>query len=88
MFDKFVADHRKASDITAEMSMELMTAPMMDEERTRLDQVKRELDEEREKFTQAAIKLGRERAALEVSPPNPKGRRNQLTCICRLRGLN
>jgi hypothetical protein len=46
--------------------MELMTAPTADAERERLDKIKRELDEEREKFTQAAIKLGKERALLEV----------------------
>lgn len=66
MFDKFVADQQQTSNNIAEMSMELMTAPMMDEERERLEKIKEELDKEREKFTQAAIKLGKERAALEV----------------------
>lgn len=43
-----------------------MTAPMV-EERARLEEIKNELDDEREKFTQAVIKLGQERAALEVN---------------------
>lgn len=48
------------------MSMELITAPMADAERERLDKIKNELDAEREKFTQAAVKLGEDRATLEV----------------------
>ena len=43
-----------------------MTVPARDEERQRLDERFRELDEERKKFTEAAVRLGREKAALEV----------------------
>ncbi len=49
------------------MGTEPKTVPMVDEERERLEQIKKELDEERDRFTQAAIKLGKERAALEVN---------------------
>lgn len=38
-----------------------------EQERERLDQIKKELEDERAKFTEASVKLGRERAALEVS---------------------
>jgi hypothetical protein len=48
------------------MSMELMTVPAKDEERDRLDSIKKQLDDERRKFTEAAVRLGRERALLEV----------------------
>jgi len=46
-----------------------MTVPAKDEEAERLEGIKRQLDEEREKFTQAAIQLGRQKAALEVRGP-------------------
>jgi hypothetical protein len=48
------------------MSMELMTVPAKDEERDRLDAIKKQLDEERRKFTEAAVRLGRDKATLEV----------------------
>lgn len=48
------------------MSVDLMTAPARDEERQRLDERFRELDDERKKFTKAAVRLGREKAAMEV----------------------
>lgn len=66
MFDKFAEDHRVATGDISEMSMELMTAPLRDAEKERLDNIKKELDQERQKFTDAAIKLGKERAELEV----------------------
>lgn len=66
LFDNFISSQQKTSANIAEMSMELMTVPMADVERERLDKIRRELDEEREKFTRAAVKLGKERVALEV----------------------
>ena len=51
-----------------EISVDLMTVPARDEERQRLESRAKELDDERKKFTEAAIRLGREKAALEVSP--------------------
>lgn len=43
-----------------------MTAPARDEEQKRIDERFKELEEERRKFTEAAVRLGREKAALEV----------------------
>ena len=67
MFDKFVKDHQIATGEIGEMSIELMSAPLRDEEKERLDNLRRELDSERQKFTEAAVKFGREKAALEVN---------------------
>ncbi|KAF8997917.1 Afadin and alpha-actinin-binding-domain-containing protein [Cyathus striatus] len=66
MFDKFAEDHKKVQDDVAEMSMELMSAPLQDEEKKRLDKIKLELQQERDRFTEATIKLGKEKAALEA----------------------
>lgn len=46
--------------------MELMTIPAKDMELERLEAMKRELDNERQKFTEAAVKLGKERATMEA----------------------
>ncbi|KAF8075153.1 Afadin and alpha-actinin-binding-domain-containing protein [Lyophyllum atratum] len=70
MFDKFAKDHRIVTGEIGEMSMELMSAPSRDAEKERLDDIKKQLDQERQKFTDAAIKLGKERAELEVSLPS------------------
>lgn len=67
MFDKFAKDHRIATGEIGEMSIELMSAPLMDEEKERLDNLRRELDSERQRFTEAAVNFGREKAALEVT---------------------
>ncbi|KAG5644872.1 hypothetical protein DXG03_007513 [Asterophora parasitica] len=66
MFDKFATNHQVMAGDVSEMSMELMSAPLRDAEKDRLDNIKRELDQERQKFTEAAIKLGKERAELEA----------------------
>ena len=55
----------RAGDVD-EVSADLMITPAKDEERDRIEVMKRGLDEERRKFTEAAVKLGREKAALEV----------------------
>jgi hypothetical protein len=48
------------------MSVDLMTPPMVDEARQRLEQLRAELDEERKTFTEATVRLGKERASIEV----------------------
>lgn len=45
-----------------------MTGPALDEERERLSRIGEELEQDRRKFTEAALKLGKEKAALEASP--------------------
>ena len=67
LFDKFAKNHRAATGEIGEMSIELISAPLRDEEKERLDSLRRELDSERQKFTEAAIKFGREKASLEVN---------------------
>ncbi|KAG2137581.1 Afadin and alpha-actinin-binding-domain-containing protein [Suillus bovinus] len=47
-------------------SVELMTQPERDLAAERLERMKTELDDERRKFTDAAVKLGKEKAALET----------------------
>lgn len=66
MFDKFTEDHRITSGGIGEMSVELMSVPLQDDAKARLDKMRLELDQERKKFTEATIKLGREKATLEV----------------------
>jgi len=66
MFDQFAEDHRVVTTDVREMSVDLMTAPLKDEEKDRLECIKRDLDLERKKFTEAAVRLGKEKAALEV----------------------
>ncbi|KAF8159368.1 Afadin and alpha-actinin-binding-domain-containing protein [Crassisporium funariophilum] len=66
MFDKFAEDHRVATGEIGDMSVELLSGPLRDEEKDRLDNLRRELDMERQKFTDAAIKFGKEKAALEA----------------------
>jgi hypothetical protein len=66
MFDKFAEDHRLATNDIGDMSVELMSVPLRDQEKDRLDKIRLELDLERQKFTEAAIKLGREKAMMEV----------------------
>lgn len=68
LLDKFSSEERfsGARDDVAEISVELMRVPEKDDERNRLNQRKKELDNDRNKFTEAAVRLGREKAALEV----------------------
>ena len=49
------------------MSIELLSAPLRDEEKERLDSLRRELDSERQRFTEAAVKFGLDKADLEVT---------------------
>lgn len=69
MFDKFTEDHRTSNGEINDMSVELMSGPLQDEAKGRLDKLRKELDAERQKFTDAAIAFGKEKAALEVSLP-------------------
>ena len=67
LFDKFTKNHRHTTGEIGEMSIELISAPLRDEEKERLDSLRRELDSERQRFTEAAVKFGREKADLEVN---------------------
>jgi len=71
MFEKFTAGHRRATEGIEEMSMELMSAPMRDEEKERLENLRAELDSDRQRFTESAITFGHERAVLEVNILRP-----------------
>ncbi|KAG6814465.1 hypothetical protein H0H87_008560, partial [Tephrocybe sp. NHM501043] len=66
MFDKFAEDHRIATSNIGEISMELISAPLRDMEKERLDEIKRGLNQERQKFTEAAIEMGKERAEIQA----------------------
>ncbi|KAF9474824.1 hypothetical protein BDN70DRAFT_884425 [Pholiota conissans] len=66
MFDKFAEDHRISTGEIDNMSVELMSVPLQDEAKERLDKLRKELDMERQKFTDAAIVFGKEKAALEA----------------------
>lgn len=67
MFEIFAKDHRIATGEIGEMSIELMSVPLRDEEKERLDNLRRELNLERQKFTEAAVKFGQEKALFEVN---------------------
>jgi len=45
----------------SEMSVDLMTAPVKDEDQDRLECIKWVLNLERKKFTEAAVRLGKEK---------------------------
>ncbi|KAI0675899.1 Afadin and alpha-actinin-binding-domain-containing protein [Trametes maxima] len=66
LFDRFAEEQAEVAGRTMDISMDLMTAPARDEERQRLDIRFKELEEERQKFTEAAVRLGKEKAALEA----------------------
>ncbi|CAL1714045.1 unnamed protein product [Somion occarium] len=68
LFDRFSQDPRllHGHDNPADISVDLMIAPRRDEEQDRLDKRNQDLDEERRKFTEAAVRLGKEKAALEA----------------------
>ncbi|KAF9224074.1 hypothetical protein BS17DRAFT_880114 [Gyrodon lividus] len=50
---------------TGHVSVDPMIAPGRNAEHDRLDRIRKELDDERQKFTQAAVKLGTEKTAFE-----------------------
>ncbi len=67
MFDQFAEDHRNTTGEICEMSVELISVPLRDEAEERLEDLRNKLDSERQCFTEAAVKFGKEKAALEVS---------------------
>ncbi|EMD39347.1 hypothetical protein CERSUDRAFT_104554 [Gelatoporia subvermispora B] len=66
LFDRFAADERLLKSHTANSPVGAMTSPEKDEERKRLEARFQELEEERRKFTEAAVRLGKEKAHLEA----------------------
>ncbi|KAJ7140290.1 Afadin and alpha-actinin-binding-domain-containing protein [Mycena crocata] len=66
MFDQFAEDRRVLEHDVGDASVELMIAPVRDAEKERLDRIKLQLDLERKHFTEATLKLGQEKAALEA----------------------
>lgn len=62
MFEKFAAEQQRTN---ATIHSKIVAA--QDEENERLTQRERELDEERQRLTDAVITLGKEKAALEVT---------------------
>ncbi|KAJ6619949.1 Afadin and alpha-actinin-binding-domain-containing protein [Mycena sp. CBHHK59/15] len=66
MFDQFAGDRRIVDSDVGDASVDLMIAPVRDAEKERLEAIKKQLDLERKNFTEAALKLGREKADLEA----------------------
>ncbi|KAK0214915.1 Afadin and alpha-actinin-binding-domain-containing protein [Armillaria fumosa] len=67
LFDRFAADKRlETGHDPADISVDFMTVPEQDKQRERLDDIKKQLEEERKNFTEATINLGKERASLEM----------------------
>ncbi|KAJ7117721.1 Afadin and alpha-actinin-binding-domain-containing protein [Mycena epipterygia] len=66
VFDQFAGDRRVVDNDVGDASVELMIAPVRDAEKDRLEKIKMQLDLERKNFTDAALKLGQEKAALEA----------------------
>ncbi|KAJ7180853.1 Afadin and alpha-actinin-binding-domain-containing protein [Mycena filopes] len=67
VFDQFAEDPRIVDHLDArDASVELMIAPVRDAEKERLEKIKKQLEVERKNFTDAALKLGQEKAALEA----------------------
>ncbi|KAF7977856.1 hypothetical protein HWV62_2621 [Athelia sp. TMB] len=65
LFDQVHAQNPTARE-AGNASIDLMIGPAQDEERQRIEATKKGLEEERRKFTEAAVKLGREKAVLEA----------------------
>lgn len=71
MFDRFAEDERLKGGKSNDASVDLISTPMRDDEKLLLETRCKELEEERKKFTEAAVKLGREKASLEVGFSSP-----------------
>ncbi|KAF8216749.1 Afadin and alpha-actinin-binding-domain-containing protein [Mycena galopus ATCC 62051] len=65
VFDKFTGELRVNNHV-GDASVDLMIAPLRDAEKERLDNIKAQLEQERRNFTEAALKLGQDKAALEA----------------------
>ncbi|KAF8581520.1 hypothetical protein K439DRAFT_1662257 [Ramaria rubella] len=63
--ERLVTGRDPTPEEAIEMSIELISAPERDELRERLDMRAKELASERARFTEAAVKLGQEKASLE-----------------------
>ncbi|KAF7356417.1 hypothetical protein MVEN_00974500 [Mycena venus] len=66
VFDQFAGDRRIVDTDMGDASVDLMIAPVRDAEKERLERIKAQLELERRNFTDAALKLGQEKAALEA----------------------
>ncbi|KAJ6581800.1 Afadin and alpha-actinin-binding-domain-containing protein [Mycena capillaripes] len=66
VFDQFAEDRRIVANDIGDASVELMIAPVRDAEKERLEKIKTQLELERKNFTEAALKLGQEKAVLEA----------------------
>ncbi|KAF6761811.1 Afadin and alpha-actinin-binding-domain-containing protein [Ephemerocybe angulata] len=66
MFETFAEQQRNSAKDAADISVELVDSPLRDEEKERLERLREGLDQERQKFTEAAAKFGRDKAALEA----------------------
>ncbi|KAL0953948.1 hypothetical protein HGRIS_005109 [Hohenbuehelia grisea] len=65
VFDKFAADKAR-SESESRCSVDPMTAIAQNAEQQRLEELKTQLDVERNKFTEAAVRLGKERVTMEA----------------------
>ncbi|EIN03847.1 hypothetical protein PUNSTDRAFT_146828 [Punctularia strigosozonata HHB-11173 SS5] len=59
-----LAGHLPPEQAAHEMSVDLITAPVVDEEKIMLEDRVKELEEERRRFTEKAVRFGKEREAL------------------------
>ena len=66
MFEQFAEQQQTSAKVLGDMSMELMAADGRDEEKERLERIRDELELERQKFSEAAVKFKNEKANLEV----------------------
>ncbi|KAF7308944.1 hypothetical protein MKEN_01094900 [Mycena kentingensis (nom. inval.)] len=66
IFEQFANDPRIVNGDVRDESVDLMIAPERDAEKERLEKIKSQLDLERSKFTEATLKLGHERAAVDA----------------------
>ncbi|KAG6822328.1 hypothetical protein H0H93_005906, partial [Arthromyces matolae] len=67
MSDEFDPNHPVAtgSGEIGEISVEPMSVPLRDTEYERLEEIRRELDEERQKFAEAALQPEKEREGVQ-----------------------
>lgn len=66
MFEQFAEQQQTSAKELGDMSMEIMAADGRDEEKERLERIREELELERQKFSEAAVKFKNEKANLEV----------------------
>ncbi|TEB33294.1 hypothetical protein FA13DRAFT_1731067 [Coprinellus micaceus] len=66
MFEQFAEQQQTSAKELGDMSMEMMAADGRDEEKERLERIREELESERQKFSEAAVKFKNEKANLEA----------------------